>query len=85
MLKMISKAELTDLAKALAVWILTIFTDMSVKTVATGLVSFIASVLGVIYLYYRIAKIRVELEDARLDKDLKALDLAEKKKKLSKK
>lgn len=52
----------------------TILVDITFSTFITGLTSFIASVLGIIYLFHRITKIKIEVKQAKLDVQMRQLE-----------
>jgi len=70
----IDKNLMNDI-KAFASWLWSILFDFVILGHATGLVSLAASFLGVIYLYYRIKKIKIEVKDANTTSEINEMTL----------
>ena len=70
----IEKSIMNDL-KAFASWLWSVLFDFVVLGHATGLLSLAASFLGVIYLYHRIKKIKIECKDAHTVSEINEIKL----------
>jgi len=75
MITMLTEQDLINDLKALLSWAWSIVFDFALWGSLSGGLSFVASVLGVIYLYHRIRKIIIDVSTARIDKLIKEAEL----------